>query len=170
MKSAIAAAAAAVIVLAGCGSSPQHHKSAASTQPPPSVPPAATTPAAAPATPACDVGLWLINDQPATETGTLDSDLQQIETDLNLGDPTAVAADGHQLAEDSISDEHTPPPACAKRLHQAWKEMLLWYGLAGLAIYITGARPDLTNHNYALAGRDIKRGLRYWEIVKPYLG
>jgi hypothetical protein len=95
---------------------------------------------------------------------TLAGDVQQIRTDLLARNPTAVADDGYQLAQEAIADQSPQPPACAPVLRHAWRQMVLWYGLAGLAFYITKARPDLRAHDYALGDRDIKRA-EHWSNV-----
>jgi hypothetical protein len=94
---------------------------------------------------------------------TFAGDVQQIRTDLLARNPTAVADDGYQLAQEAIPYQSPQPPACAPVRRHAWRQMVLWYGLAGLAFYIK-ARPDLRAYDYALGDRDIKRA-EHWSNV-----
>jgi hypothetical protein len=76
---------------------------------------------------------------------------------------------GHQLAEDAVTYQNPPPPACAHRLRRAWRNMLLWYGIAGLAVFATEGRPDLASQDYSRAARALRRADRYLTTVQAIL-
>ena len=47
--------------------------------------------------------------------------------------------------------------------------MLLWYGIAGLAVFATEARPDLANEDYGRATRALRRADHYLTTVQAIL-
>jgi hypothetical protein len=153
-----AAIAVAALTVTACGTTataPRPH-TAAHTQ-------AAASAPAAPAAPVCDIRGW---EAASPGTTAVVNDLAAMSTPLAANDTAAAAADGYQLSQDAIAAETPLPPTCAPELRHAWKMMNVWYGLAGLAVYITGARPDLVTRNYARAGKDVKRALAQWQIVQ----
>jgi hypothetical protein len=160
-----AAIAVAALTLTACGATTTtlRPRTDAHTQAPVASAPAAPAAPATPAAPACDITGW---EAASPGTTAVVNDLAAMSTPLAADDTAAAAADGYQLSQDAIAAETPPAPACAPVLRHAWKMMNLWYSLAGLAVYITGARPGLVNRNYALAGRDVKRALAQWQIVQ----
>jgi len=162
-RAAILAAVAALAV-AGCGttaSKPHVHVAAPATYPVVTTAPAPAPTAAA--APACDITAWEAASPGAT---TVLADMQAMGNDAGAGDTLGAAGEGHQLAQDAVAAQHPRPPKCAPRLRAAWKRMMLWCGIAGLAIYITGARPYLASHNYRIATRAINRANRNWAVVQ----
>jgi hypothetical protein len=158
-----AAIAVAALAVTACGATTTLRPHAdAHTQAAASAPAAPVAPAT-PAAPACDITGW---EAASPGTTAVVNDLAAMSTPLAANDTAAAAADGYQLSQDAIAAETPLPPTCAPELRHAWKMMNVWYGLAGLAVYITGARPGLVNRNYAMAGKDVQRALAQWDIVQ----
>jgi hypothetical protein len=146
------------LVLTGCGSAgsqhPVRHTQAAAVSSP--------TSQALPPSPSCDISGWEANGNQQAVV----NDFQQLNSAVQTGDTAEMQTDGTQLKDDALIALHNLPPKCAPSLRHNYKEMMVFYGIAGAAIAVSGLDPNGPAKDYRVATAAIKHGLSYFDKVQ----
>jgi hypothetical protein len=93
------------------------------------------------------------------------SDLGKVKYAIRAADPSLMQASGLRLKDDSLVALHTLPPQCASKLRRDYRLMLVFYGILGASLYLSGLSPDGPSRDYQIAGHALKHARHFQNLV-----
>ena len=172
LPAATTVVATAALLLAGCGSKVAGHPQATSRrQAAVSSAPVITPEPSAPATqalPTCNILAWQqnVSSVPGQPVPTaVGADLSKVKYAIRAADPSLLQTSGRRLKDDSLVALHALPPQCARKLRRDYRLMLVFYGILGASLYLSGIDPNGPSHDYQIAAHALKHAQRFQNLV-----